>query len=136
MPEYRKIFRQPGCLREILKVFRPTLADGLVLSSISWHVFRAEKGALLCVYYYDENRKVSALPRGRALDYRLGSATSAPYRGKSSSRCAWMDSSPGYWRCLPRRCCALPYSQWSRCSPCRGRCRTTALASSRGTSDG
>jgi hypothetical protein len=28
VPEYRMIFRQPGCLREILKAFRPTLAGG------------------------------------------------------------------------------------------------------------
>lgn len=28
VPRYRKIFRQPGCLWEILKVFRPILADG------------------------------------------------------------------------------------------------------------
>jgi hypothetical protein len=30
--EYRVIFRRPGCLGEILWAFRPTLADGLVLS--------------------------------------------------------------------------------------------------------
>jgi hypothetical protein len=28
VPRHQKIFRQPGCLCEILKAFRPTLADG------------------------------------------------------------------------------------------------------------
>ena len=51
------IVRRPGCLGETLWAFRPILADGLVLSSISWYVFRAEKGARLYVYYYFENRK-------------------------------------------------------------------------------
>jgi hypothetical protein len=31
----KMIFRHPGCLRETLWAFRPTLADGLVLSCIN-----------------------------------------------------------------------------------------------------
>jgi hypothetical protein len=34
LPNILVIFRQPGCLKETLWAFRPTLASGLVLSSI------------------------------------------------------------------------------------------------------
>jgi hypothetical protein len=65
-PEYRRIFRQPGCLREILKVFRPILADGLVLSSISQYVFRAEKARCYVCTITMKTEKPDALPCGRA----------------------------------------------------------------------